>query len=141
MYIGKREWVRPYINGLGITAGRNYFVYDGSSRNLENGLHIQDDDGMNHHLSAEYLLENAEIDFEYIVTICNKARSYFSRPIHITKRLLNDLVIESLFDFGGTISEEKALVLLISNCEESNYLYTLSGYCAKMWRKLQAENL
>lgn len=50
--------------------------------------------------------------------------------VNITKRTIEEKKIHSLFDFGGTITDDKqALQAIITECNESGIEYTLSAYC------------
>lgn len=52
--------------------------------------------------------------------------------MHITKRTIDNAVIDSLFKKGGTFNEFLALKYIIRQCEKRKESYTLSLYAEKV---------
>ena len=136
MYISKEEYVKPFINGVGLTAGKEYLVIDGGFSG--NGAYIQDDDGISHYLSDEFV-NHCECKYKYVihegrkVTECDRIR--------IDKRLINKYIIDSLFNsFEGTLDEKGALKRIMEDIENANILnWSMSKYAEKVYRQLKME--
>lgn len=138
MWISKTEYVKPLINGLGLTAGKKYFVIDGGFNG--NGAFIQDDDGITHYLSADFLLNNAECLYTYWIHYSPKKVKEVER-IKIDKRLIDSYVVDSLFDFRGYTDDDKtALKRILSDIENAHILnWSMSRYAEKVYKQLETE--
>lgn len=138
MWISKTEYVKPLINGLGLTAHKEYFVIDGGFNG--NGAFIQDDDGITHYLSADFLLNNAECLYKYCIYYSPK-KVIECDHIKIDKRLIDSYVIDSLFNpYGGTLDDKTALKRILSDIENAHILnWSMSRYAEKVYKQLKAE--
>lgn len=138
MWISKTEYVKPLINGLGLTSGRSYFVIDGS---FESGVYIADDDNKTHFLSVDFLLNNCECMYKYCIHDGKGKNVKELDHLKIDKRMINSYIIESLFDFRGyTDNEETALKRILSDIENAHILnWSMSRYAEKVYKQLETE--
>jgi hemerythrin superfamily protein len=139
MFINKREYVKPFINGVGLTAGNEYLVIDGGFSG--NGAYIQDDDGINHYLSDEFMVNHCECKYKYVIHEGRKVAETECDCIRIDKRLINKYIIDSLFNsFEGTLDEKSALKRIMEEIEAANILnWSMSKYAEKVYRQLKTE--
>lgn len=133
MYIYKQEYVKSLVSTLGLTAGKCYFVIDGS---FESGVYIVDDDGKNHFLSVDFLLNNAECLYVYCIHDGKKVKEM--DHLKIDKRMIDSYIIDSLFDFRGyTDNEETALKRILTDIENAHIInYSMSKYAAKVYNRI-----
>lgn len=132
MYIYKREYIKPLINTLGLTSGKKYLVIDG---NFNSGVYIVDDDGKNHFLSMDFLLNNVECMCTYCISDGKTTKE--CDCIRIDKRLIDTYIINSLFEFRGyTDNEETALRRIMDDLKNADIInYTMSRYAEKVYRQ------
>ena len=132
MYIYKKEYVKSYVDGIGITAGKTYYVIDG---NFDSFVIIADDDNINHRLSLDFLLNNAECMYTYCISDGKTTKEVES--IHIDKRLIDAYIINSLFEFRGyTDNEVTALKRIMNDLKNADIInYTMSRYAEKVYRQ------
>lgn len=56
--------------------------------------------------------------------------------LKITKRTVDNAVIDSLFDFRGYTDDDKtALMRIIDDCQKNGIKYTMSTYVKKLYRE------
>ena len=133
MYFYRKQYVKSYVNGTGITAGKTYFVVDG---NFDSFVIIDDDDHINHRLSLDFLLNNAECLYTYCIVDGNKTKEV--DHIKVDKRMIDAYIIESLFDFRGyTDNEETALRRILNDLFENGIgNYSMSKYAQKVYSRM-----
>lgn len=138
MYIYKKEYVKSYVDGIGITAGKTYYVIDG---NFDSFVIIADDDNINHRLSLDFLLNNAECLYTYCICSGNKTKEV--DHIKIDKRMIDAYIIESLFDFRGyTDNEETALRRILDDLHENGIgNCSMSKYAQKVYSRMLLKGL
>lgn len=136
MFINKHEYIKPLINCIGLTAGNKYLVIDGS---FSGGAYIQDDDGIRHYLSDDFMLNNCECTYKYVIHEGRKVTE--CDCIRIDKRLINKYIIDSLFNsFEGTLDEKSALKRIMEEIETAKVLnWSMSKYAEKVYKQLKAE--
>lgn len=139
MFIYKHDYVKPLINGTGLTAGKKYLVIDGGFSG--NGAYIQDDDGISHYLSDDFMLNNCECTYKYVIHEGRKVAETECDCIRIDKRLIDKYIIDSLFNsFEGTLDEKSALKRIMEEIETAKILnWSMSKYAEKVYRQLKAE--
>ena len=132
MYIYKHEYIKPLVSTLGLTAGKCYYIIDGS---FESGVYIADDDNKNHFLSMDFLLNNTECLYVYCIHDGKKVKEV--DHLKIDKRMIDSYIIDSLFDFRGyTDNEETALKRILDDLKNADIInYTMSRYAEKVYRQ------
>lgn len=133
MYIYKREYIKPLINTLGLTSGKKYLVIDGS---FESGVYIVDNDGKNHFLSVDFLLNNTECLYVYCIHDGKKVKEM--NHLKIDKRMIDSYIIDSLFDFRGyTDNEETVLKRILTDIKNAHIInYSMSKYAEKVYNRI-----
>ena len=133
MYIYKREYIKPLVSTLGLTAEKCYHVIDGD---FNSGVYIADDDNKNHFLSMDFLLNNVECMYTYCISDGKTTKE--CDCIRIDKRLIDTYIINSLFDFRGyTDNEETALIRILTDIENAHIInYSMSKYAEKVYNMI-----